>query len=134
MEVAPWSTPRRPRSGRRNQLPSSLSEELDPLRDEIEALKAAVAALEKGAAPGVAPPVEPPLPRPLSDEDEAAARETMLDALSSGDYLWRSIERLAVIAGVSEDQALAMLRADRQVVLGMGKSQRQIARLKSRTP
>jgi hypothetical protein len=56
----------------------------------------------------------------------------MRTALSSGKYLWRSIERLAIIAGVPESAALDILRADPDVVLGMGKSQRQIARLASR--
>jgi hypothetical protein len=116
------------------QLPKKLTEELDPLRDEIEALKAAVDALKKGAAPGSVPPVEPPGPQPLTAEEEEVAREKMLEALSSDDYLWRSVERLAVIAGISQEQAQRLLRADRRVVLGTGKSQRQIARLKSRRP
>ncbi len=115
------------------QLPKKLTEELDPLRDEIEALKAAVTALEKSAGGGV-PPVEPPAAQPLSAEDAAAAHARMLEALGSPDYLWRSVERLAVIAGISEDQAETLLRADREVVLGKGKSQRRIARLKSRKP
>jgi hypothetical protein len=116
------------------QLPKKLTEELDPLRDEIEALKAAVTALEKGVAPGTVPAVEPPRAQPLTDAEEEVARERMLEALASPDYLWRSVERLAVIAGISEDQAEKLLRADRQVVLGRGKSQRKIARLKARKP
>lgn len=116
------------------QLPKKLTEELDPLRDEIEALKAAVAALKQGAAPGQVPAVEPPIPHPLDAAEQEVAREKMLEALESPDYLWRSLERLAVIAGISEDQAEKLLRGDRRVVLGRGKSQRKIARLKSRTP
>jgi hypothetical protein len=57
----------------------------------------------------------------------------MEEALSSGEYLWRSIERLAVIGGVSKSQALDILRADSAVRLGIGKSGRQIARLASRS-
>lgn len=116
------------------QLPKKLTEELDPLRDEIEALKAAVAALKEGAAPGQVPAVEPPTAHRLDPSEEVVAREKMLDALDSPDYLWRSLERLAVIAGISEDQAERLLRGDRRVVLGRGKSQRKIARLRSREP
>jgi hypothetical protein len=114
------------------QLSGSLSEELDPLRDELEAVKAAVAALERAAGPAAAPPVEPPDQGQLTPDQALAARDRMRTALSSGKYLWRSIERLATIAGVPESAALAILRADPDVVLGMGKSQRQIARLASR--
>jgi hypothetical protein len=116
------------------QLPLKLTEELDPLRDEIEALKAAVAALKGGATPGQVPAVEPPTPHPLDAAEQDVARGKMLEALDSPDYLWRSLERLAVIAGISEDQAEKLLRGDRRVVLGRGKSQRKIARLKSRKP
>ena len=115
-----------------SQLSGSLSEELDPLRDELEMVKAAVAALERSAGAGAAPPVEPPEQGELTPDQALAARERMRTALSSGKYLWRSIERLAIIAAVPESAALDILRADPDVVLGMGKSQRQIARLASR--
>ena len=115
------------------QLPKKLTEELDPLRDEIEALKAAVTALEKGAG-GAVPPVEPPAAQPLSAEDAAAARDRMLEALASPDYLWRSVERLAVIAGISEDQAEKLLRADRRSCWERASRSGGSPRLKSRKP
>jgi hypothetical protein len=114
------------------QLSGSLSEELDPLRDELEAVKAAVAELERRAAPPAGPPLEPPAEAVLTPDQARAAADRMRQALTSGNYVWRSIERLAVIAGVPESTALDMLRADPEVVLSMGKSQRQIARLASR--
>jgi hypothetical protein len=36
----------------------------------------------------------------------------MYAALNSGKYRWRSIERLAVISGVSENQAMEILRSE----------------------
>jgi hypothetical protein len=42
------------------------------------------------------------------------------------------VERLSHLAGVSEADALEILRSDPNVVLSRGKSGRQIARLKSR--
>lgn len=114
------------------QLSGSLSEELDPLRDELEMVKAAVQALERKADPPGGPPVQPPAGDALTPAQAQDARDRMRVALSSGKYLWRSVERLAILAGVPESAALDILRADPDVVLGMGKSQRQIARLASR--
>jgi hypothetical protein len=113
------------------QLSKSLDEELDPIRDEIDSVKEAVAVLKSAGAP----PVLPAEPKTLSHEARRVASDRMVDALRDGRYVWRSIERLATIGGVSEGQALDMLREDNaNVVLGRGKSQQPIARLRSRTP
>jgi hypothetical protein len=56
----------------------------------------------------------------------------MKQALEDPRYRWRSIERLSHLVGVPEADALNILRGDPEIVLGMGKSGRQIARLKSR--
>jgi hypothetical protein len=42
----------------------------------------------------------------------------MIEALNDEGWTWRSIERLAILGGVSEDQALAVLRRDGNVVFG----------------
>ena len=55
----------------------------------------------------------------------------MKQALEDPRYRWRSVERLSHIAGVPEADALKILRDDAAIVLGMGKSGREIARLKS---
>jgi hypothetical protein len=115
-----------------SQLSGNLDKELDPIRDELQALKNAVAALERGASAD-APPVLPPEPAPASVQAAAGASERMLEALRDPHYVWRSIERLATIGGVSEVEALDLLRQSTDVVtLGLDKSGRRIARL--RTP
>ena len=58
--------------------------------------------------------------------------DRMKQALEDPRYRWRSVERLSHIAGVPEADALKILRDDAAIVLGMGKSGREIARLKSR--
>jgi hypothetical protein len=64
-----------------------------------------------------------------SGRDEAFDR--MLAAISASRFRWRSIERLAIEAGVSESKAHEILAAHHphEVVLGKGKSGRAIARL-----
>jgi hypothetical protein len=56
----------------------------------------------------------------------------MKEALASGKYRWRSIERLAAIGGVSKSEAMNILGADPEVVFSLGKSGNRIARLVSR--
>jgi hypothetical protein len=58
--------------------------------------------------------------------------ERMRKALAEGKWAWRSIERLAAKAGVSEDVALAVLRVHPEIDLSVGRSGRQIARLRAR--
>lgn len=67
----------------------------------------------------------------IEDKGEREAYERMIKALSEEGWTWRSIERLAVIGGVSEAEALAILRRDANVVFGKGKSGR-IARLRTK--
>ena len=68
----------------------------------------------------------------IENKKERGAYERMIEALGEEDWTWRSIERLAIIGGVSEDEALAILRRDANVVFGKGKNGRRIARLKKK--
>jgi hypothetical protein len=68
----------------------------------------------------------------IENKAERGAYELMIAALNDEGWTWRSIERLAIISGVSEDEALAILRRDANVVFGKGKSGRRIARLKTK--
>ncbi len=63
----------------------------------------------------------------------AGAKSRVYEALSDPDYRWRSIERLAILGGTTEDQVLEFLVQDPNVVFGKGKKAgRRIARLKQR--
>ena len=68
----------------------------------------------------------------LQNAREKNAYKRMREALDDVNWTWRSIERLAAIGGVSEEEALEILRNDSNVVLSVGKSRRRIAKLKSK--
>jgi hypothetical protein len=117
-----------------NQLSDRISREIDPAEDEIEAIKVKIERLEaRLSSPGVPEhaSVEELKPSEVVSNDTNPTRR-IHEALSSGKYLWRSVERLAVIGGVSEIDTIAILRADPDVVLSKGKSGKSIARLKVR--
>lgn len=117
------------------QLSKNLDKELDPIRDEIDRIKEAVTVLESASARTAgAPPMQPTETKPLMAEDQQKAFDRMLDALRDGRYVWRSIERLAIIGRVSEAQAHEMLLGSAKVVVGTSKAQRPLARLKTRAP
>ncbi|MGE4423441.1 MAG: hypothetical protein AB7D39_14190 [Pseudodesulfovibrio sp.] len=63
--------------------------------------------------------------------DDDVARRKMLAALREGKYRWRSLDRLATVAGVSTARADALLRVMPEVVMGAGKQGRPLARLRS---
>jgi hypothetical protein len=96
-------------------------------------MKRAITALQ--AIPAV-PPAERAAFGPdgeLTSHQWEAAKTRIREALADGKFLWRSIERLAKIAGITEAQAMEILRGDTQVVLSTGKSGRPIARLAARS-
>jgi hypothetical protein len=64
----------------------------------------------------------------IEDKDRDAYYR-MIGTLNEVDWTWRSIESLAIRAGISEDEALTILRRDANVKFGKGKSGRRIARL-----
>jgi hypothetical protein len=67
------------------------------------------------------------------DHDRDIARR-LREALEESKFNWRSLERVAVEAAVSEEVAADVLRADDDVRFGKGQSQRTIVGLKSRVP
>lgn len=98
---------------------------------EIEEIKARLKQLEEDGEVGTQDAGDGSGPvggiAPVS-EDEIFRR--MVRALSSSRFRWRSIERLAIEAGVSEQEASQVLASRHgEVVLGKGKSGRRIARL-----
>jgi hypothetical protein len=111
-----------------SELPEELNESFAPVTDDIEDLKQRVSELEARA------PRKPSAKsRPADIESSKGdAQRRMLEALEQGQYRWRSIERLANVGAVSDEEAESILRPLDEVVFSRGKSGRTIARLKTR--
>lgn len=62
----------------------------------------------------------PKLENDFKDQDRrgAMAKERVYDALNDPNHEWRTIERLAILGGVTEEDVLEMLVQDRSVRLG----------------
>jgi hypothetical protein len=105
------------------ELSDGIDGELDPIREEIARLKE-----ELAGANVLSPPDATARPETLTPDRIQGATDKMMEGLHSHEYRWRSVERLASLAGVSESQALDVLRNKAEVVLSVGKSGRQIAR------
>ncbi len=116
------------------ELSDGIDAELDPIRDELAQLRDELAQLrEEPASVGVLAPSEGKEgPETGSPDRIQDAMRRMTEGLRSTKYRWRSIGRLASIAGVPEDHALDILRSNPDVVLSVGKSGNQIARLRGR--
>lgn len=116
------------------ELSEGVDEELDPLKEEIQALKYQVADMEAKLA--LAAGQDQPdnhSPQELSSDDKAAAKERIIKELVNGKYRWRAIETLAGRAAISEEETLDILRAAvTEVVLSKNKSGHLIARYISR--
>ncbi|MDZ8257346.1 toll/interleukin-1 receptor domain-containing protein [Nostoc sp. ChiQUE01b] len=63
---------------------------------------------------------------------ETGAWTRMKEALKSGNAAWRDVEKIAFIGGVTEGEALELLRNDPDIEFGKGKSGNRIVKLRSR--
>jgi hypothetical protein len=95
-----------------------------PQRD-FRALAAEIEAFEATYRPQIESSFQPEIQR------QHGARDRIYVALSDSNYKWRSIERLAVLGGIGEDEVLELLIQDPSVEFGKGKkSGKRIARIK----
>lgn len=114
-----------------SELPSQLNENFAPITDDIDELKARIAELETVLLPANKEEKQPPTSELTEDQIEAA-RERMLNGLGSGQYTWRSLERLSKIGGVTTAQASNILRPMQEVVFSRGKSDRTLIKLSTK--
>ena len=70
-----------------------------------------------------------PIKVEIENKRERGAYERMIRALKDENWTWRSIHKLSAISGVSEEEAIEILQRDPNVVFGIGKSKRKIAKL-----
>ena len=117
------------RSIRLHDISEHLDQEMDQIRDELDILKQTVHRLHANAPDFIA---EQHPAKDLSVEERAQALVTMKDALRHGNWRWRTVERLAIISGVTDKEALTVLRGDAEIDLGLDKKSNDIAKLKHR--
>lgn len=97
-------------------LERGVAQETEPIQDDVDGLRRRIEALETRLGTGQ-----------TADQDTEQIRTRMLTELANGYFTWRSIERLAAAAGVSQDEAARILRSTPQVRLARGRSGRIIA-------
>ena len=61
-----------------------------------------------------------------------SGRTRLFELLNDPEHRFRSVERLSYLAGVSQSEAVDLLRNDSEVVFTKGRSGNLIARLRSR--
>jgi hypothetical protein len=66
-------------------------------------------------------------------ESRKHAEKRVREALSDPKWVWRTVERLAVLAGISEGEVLDICRSQDDIVLGRAKNGQAVARLRSRS-
>jgi len=111
------------------ELSDGFDQEIDPIKEEIQDLREQIGKLSSVSPQGTKTPFTQ---HGLNKNQRKDAEEKILNALRDHKYRWRSVERLAILSGLSESDALDILRADQDIVLSIGKSKQQIARLKGR--
>ncbi len=85
-------------------------------------------------APGEAAPPPPPSPEPAPAAGKSrrpGSYQRMLQSITDSSFEWRSLERLAIEARISESEARAILAEHSdQIVLGKDRTGKPLARLK----
>lgn len=107
-----------------------LDQETDITRDDLDLLQKQIDLLKEKTDPDGAEKESEEFraqQETLGPDGEVIAR--LRKGLKHRRYTWRSIERLALEAGVSEDLAHELLAGQSDVKIGKGKSGRVIARL-----
>jgi hypothetical protein len=112
----------------KQEVKEEVAQNLDTVRDELDSQKQ-----PSSPAPSTIPPPTRGAPSPpIAPSSPITPLDRMKLPLKDPRYRWRSVERLSHLAGVPEADTLNVLRDNPDIVLGMGKSGREIARLKSR--
>jgi hypothetical protein len=111
-------------------------------RDGVKALYQAIAgvlgshvpAVDFEALAGTVPTIERVVPAEGVELDRRGDANSIarIRASLENRERWRTVRRVAVEAGLSEDEALRILRADQEVVFGYGSEGRLLVRLRSR--
>lgn len=102
---------------------------MDQIRDELDIVKQEVHQFHANS-PVFAAEQSPT--QDLCAEERKQALATLTDASRHGNWRWRTIERLTIISGITEKEALTVLRGDPDIELGKDKKGNNIAKFKHR--
>jgi len=133
------------------ELSENLDKDLQPIQDDVEALKQEVAKLRGNLAEGAALATAPDQPTfgkdnegatpefgsadvvfDTGNEQEASPEQRIRDALTDSRFRWRTLERLASVSGQREEKALSILQRVPEILVSTDRSGRIIARLKDK--
>jgi len=117
------------RSIKLRDISDHLDQELDQIREDIQVLKETLHNLQKGTSSYDEKTV---VSKVLSEQERHDAAKRMIEALEDAKWRWRTLERLSIIAGITESEAIKILRGNHEVFLGQDKSGNHMARLRSR--
>ena len=117
------------RSIRLHDISEHLDREMDQVWDELEVVKGEIRKFHADS-PGYVKEQHPVENLPSEDRDNALKK--IKESLRHSKWRWRTLERLAIIAGVTDKEALTILRGDPDVTLGRDKKNNVIAKLKHR--
>lgn len=95
--------------------------DIEALQTQIDALKPSIGTLSSADESSL----------DTTDIPAADVVERLRNGLENSSYTWRSVERLALQAGISENRAHELLANQPDVKTGRGKSGRVIARLRN---
>ena len=109
-----------------SELSNNLDKELDPIREELELLKAEFEKLRAGTGE------EPEAQKDDQDLTDELVKKKIYKALSSPRFRWRSLKSLSKLSGISEDAVLEHLESDSQIDVGRAKDGSAIAKFKHR--
>ena len=110
------------------EIDTEVDAKLEPLRQELEFLKRSLS----GSSPKKPPGVQFANDELTNvNEPKIDAMNRIKEALMSPEFRWRTISRLAAIAGISESETTTLLRY-LEVDFDVNRSGQRIAKLKSR--
>ena len=117
------------RSIRLHDISEHLDKEMDQIRDELDILKEEVHKFHSSSSDYVA---EQYRAENISQPERDEALSLMKNSLRHGKWRWRTLERLAIMSGITEQEALVILQGDPEVELGQDKKSHFIAKIKHR--
>lgn len=109
-----------------NDLSNNIDQEIDPLREDVEALKYVTKQLQEKAGLRLEKEVS------QGEEELDQIKKRFYEALRSPKFRWRTIDRLALFSRTTPDKILELISADENIVMSYDTHGKRLAKLKHR--